>query len=165
MRTPIYIEHLTVPDTTLPNHTKLYIDPRGQKQQQQQQEPRPKKVPNLNYFDSFQSKKTTTNVIEDITTTTTTEIIHKQPPCSPRVQPFCSPRVQPLCSPRGQPLYSPRVQQIASSPRTPGRTSSFSHAQNNYEPHNIRRKASSQNSTYKNIVSVVFSKKNEMSDS
>lgn len=150
MRTPIYVEHLTVPDTTLPNHNKLYIDPRGQ----QHYSSRPKKVPNLNYVDSFQSKKTTTNVIEDITTTTTTEYIHKQPPCSPRVQQLCSPRVQPLCSPRGQPLYSPRVQQIASSPRTPGRTSSFSHAQNNYEPQN-RRKASSQNSNYKNIVSVI----------
>lgn len=157
MRTPIYIEHLTVPDTTLPNHTKLYIDPRSQKHQQQ---PRPRKAQNFNYVDSFQSKKTTTNVREDITTTTTTEIIHKQPPCSPRVQQLCSPRVQALCSPRGQPLYSPRVHQIASSPRTPGRTSSFSQAQNNYEPSNIRRKASSQNSTHKNTVSVAFFSKN-----
>ena len=148
MRTPVYIEHL-VPVNTLPNHSKLYIDIKSQH--------KPKIVSNLNYIDSFQSKKVTTNITEDITTTTTTiDVIKKQPLFSPRVQPLSSPRTQLLTSPRtpGRTSSFNNVQEPVHS-IIPGRHSSFSNSQNNYEPYN-RQKMSSQNSSHRKSVSLII---------
>ena len=79
MRTPVLINQL-VSDNALPNHTRFLIDPSNHNHKQTS-----KSGSNLDYADSFQTKKKTTNITKNVVTTTTTDVIDiKKTLMSPR---------------------------------------------------------------------------------